>query len=443
MANHIKSQEDILQKLNIQVLNPMQEEAIPLIKNTTNTILLSPTGTGKTLAFSLPLLTILDPESPDVQALILVPSRELAIQIEQVIRTMGSGYKVNAVYGGRPVSKDKIEIKHNPAILIGTPGRILDHFNSERFSKTSIQTLILDEFDKSLEVGFEEEMKAIISQLPNLNKRVLTSATQGISIPGFVRLDKPIIVNYLDKKTPSKLTIKTVVSPSQNKLKTLVDLVHHLGNAPGIVFCNLRDSIDEVSAHLNRQNISHTCFSGVMEQKDRERALIKFRNGSSQILVATDLAARGIDIPELKFIIHYELPRHEEEFIHRNGRTARVNSKGTAYILKWERESLPEFIKDVKGIDVSSKSSQKIEPKPQYWETLFISGGRKDKISKGDIAGLFFKQGGLNKDQLGNIELKPDCAFVAIPLSLADELVEKLSNSRLKKKKVRITVLES
>jgi superfamily II DNA/RNA helicase len=441
MANHIKSQEDILQKLNIQVLNPMQEEAIPLIKNTTNTILLSPTGTGKTLAFSLPLLTILDPESPDVQVLILVPSRELAIQIEQVIRSMGSGYKVNAVYGGRPVSKDKIEIKHNPAILIGTPGRILDHFNSERFSKTSIQTLILDEFDKSLEVGFEEEMKAIISQLPNLNKRVLTSATQGISIPGFVRLDKPSIVNYLDKKTPSKLTIKTVVSPSQNKLKTLVDLVHHLGNAPGIVFCNLRDSIDEVSAYLNRQNISHACFSGVMEQKDRERALIKFRNGSSQILVATDLAARGIDIPELKFIIHYELPRHEEEFIHRNGRTARVNSKGTAYILKWERESLPEFIKEVKGIDVSSKSSQKIEPKPQYWETLFISGGRKDKISKGDIAGLFFKQGGLNKDQLGNIELKPDCAFVAIPLSLADELVEKLSNSRLKKKKVRISVL--
>ncbi len=443
MANHIKSQEDILQKLNIQVLNPMQEEAIPLIENTTNTILLSPTGTGKTLAFSLPLLTILDPESPDVQALILVPSRELAIQIEQVIRSMGSGYKVNAVYGGRPVSKDKIEIKHNPAILIGTPGRILDHFNSERFSKTSIQTLILDEFDKSLEVGFEEEMKAIISQLPNLNKRVLTSATQGISIPGFVRLDKPSIVNYLNKKTPSKLSIKTVVSPSQNKLKTLVDLVHYLGNAPGIVFCNLRDSIDEVSAYLNRQNISHACFSGVMEQKDRERALIKFRNGSSQILVATDLAARGIDIPELKFIIHYELPRHEEEFIHRNGRTARVSSKGTAYILKWERESLPEFIKDVKVIDVSSKSSQKTQSKPQYWETLFISGGRKDKISKGDIAGLFFKQGGLHKDQLGNIELKPDCAFVAIPLSLADELVEKLSNSRLKKKKVRISVLDS
>ena len=156
----------------------MQEEAVSVIETTKNTILLSPTGTGKTLAFLLPLLNVLDRESPEVQALILVPSRELAIQIEQVVRSMGSGYKVNAVYGGRPMSKDKIELKHNPAILIGTPGRILDHFNSDRFSKTSIKTLILDEFDKSLEDGFEDEMKGIISQLPSLKKRILTSATQ-------------------------------------------------------------------------------------------------------------------------------------------------------------------------------------------------------------------------------------------------------------------------
>jgi len=164
MANSIKSQQDILSKLNIQALNPMQEEAVPVIEDTTNTILLSPTGTGKTLAFSLPLLKVLNPNSSDIQALILVPSRELAIQIEQVIRAMGSGFKVNAVYGGRPMSKDKIEIKHNPAILIGTPGRILDHFDADRFSKTSIKTLILDEFDKSLEDGFEDEMKASITR---------------------------------------------------------------------------------------------------------------------------------------------------------------------------------------------------------------------------------------------------------------------------------------
>ena len=437
MANSIKSQEDILAKLNIHALNPMQEEAVSIIETTTNTILLSPTGTGKTLAFLLPLIKILDPESEEVQALIIVPSRELAIQIEQVVRSMGSGYKANAVYGGRPMSKDKIEIKHTPAILIGTPGRILDHFEADRFSKASIKTLILDEFDKSLEDGFEEEMKAIIGQITSLNKRILTSATQSVKVPGFVRLDKPTTVNYLKVKPASQLAIKTVVSPNKNKLKTLLELIQHIGNEPGIIFCNLRDSIDQVSTFLVRNKVSHACFSGGMEQQDRERALIKFRNGSCQVLIATDLAARGIDIPEMNHIIHFELPRHEEEFIHRNGRTARVNEKGTAYILKWEKELLPEFIKNVKGVNVSKKAPHK----PQYWETLFISGGRKDKISKGGMAGLFFKQGAIKKDQLGIIELKQDCAFVAIPLAIADQLVNKLNNTRLKNKKVRVTIL--
>jgi len=437
MANNIKDQQDILEKLNIQELNPMQEEAISVIETTTNTVLLSPTGSGKTLAFLLPLINLLKADCEEVQALILVPSRELAIQIEQVARDMGSGFKVNAVYGGRSMSKNKIEIKHVPAILIGTPGRIADHFENERFSLTSIKTLILDEFDKSLEVGFEQEMKRIINQLPALNKRVLTSATQGVKIPGFVRLDKPTVINYLNEKRESKLTIKTVVSPTSNKLPTLLNLLLHLGNQQGIVFCNLRDNIDLVSRFLDRNKISHTCFSGGMEQKDRERSLIKFRNGTSQILIATDLASRGIDIPEMNFIIHYELPYALEEFTHRNGRTARVNAKGTAYIIKAEDEHLPEFIGKTKIENITKKAPLK----PQFWETLFISGGRKDKISKGDIAGLFFKEGGLTKDQLGTIELKQDCAFVAVPLSIAESLVDKLNNSRLKKKKVRVTIL--
>ncbi len=437
MGNINKDQQDILTKLNIHELNPMQQEAIAVIESTTNSILLSPTGTGKTLAFSLPLLKLLDRDCNEVQALILVPTRELAIQIEQVIRNMGAGFKVNAVYGGRPMSKDKIEIKHVPAILIGTPGRILDHFNSDRFSKDSIKTLILDEFDKSLEQGFEDQMKSIINQLSSLSKRILTSATQGVSIPEFVKLEKPTTINYLNEKVASKLAIKTVISPDKNKLNTLLSLLKHIGNEPGIIFCNFRDSISEVSSFLERNEISHTCFSGGMEQKDRERALIKFRNGSSQVLLATDLAARGIDIPEMKFIIHYELPIHKEEFIHRNGRTARVNAKGTAYVLKWKDQLLPEFILDVKGIDISEKAPYK----PVYWQTLFISGGRKDKISKGDIAGLFFKQGELNKHELGTIELKQDCAFVAVPSELADDLIQKLNNTRLKKKKVRVTLL--
>ena len=437
MANSIKEQQDILTKLNIHVLNPMQEEAISVIDTTTNTILLSPTGTGKTLAFLLPIIKILDPECQDVQALIIVPSRELAIQIEQVVRSMGSGFKVNAVYGGRPMSKDKIEIKHVPAILIGTPGRIADHFSNDRFSKKSIKSLVLDEFDKSLEDGFELEMKDIIHQLPHINKRILTSATQSLEVPGFVRLDKPTTVNYLNQKIVSKLQVKIVKSVSKNKLPSLLELIDHLGNQNGIVFCNFRDSIEVVSRFLDKNKIKHSCFSGGMEQKDRERSLIKFRNGTSQVLIATDLASRGIDIPELKFVIHFEMSRTVEEFTHRNGRAARVDSKGTAYILKVEDEELPIYVKTSKGVNISKKAVRK----PQHWETLFISGGRKDKISKGDIAGLFFKQGKLSKDQLGTIELKQDCAFVAVPKSISEALVDSLNNSRLKKKKVRVIIL--
>ena len=437
MANEIKDQRDILAKLNIAALNPMQEEAIAVIEKTANTILLSPTGTGKTLAFLLPIIKILNIENPEVQALIVVPTRELAIQIEQVIRNMGSGFKVNAVYGGRAKSKDKIELKHIPAILVGTPGRILDHFDDDRFSKASINTLVLDEYDKSLEIGFEAEMSEILNELSGVSKRILTSATQGVGIPKFVKLDNPVVLDYLSETIDSKLAIKTVISPDKNKLGTLLQLLRYLGNQPGIIFCNFRDSIEMVSDFLNENKISHTCFSGGMEQKDRERALIKFRNGTSQVLVSTDLAARGIDIPELKFIIHYELPHSSVEFTHRNGRTARVNEKGTAYVLKWKDQLLPEFIEKTEPLEIPKTSTEAAE----RWETLFISGGRKDKISKGDIAGLFIKQGNITNEQLGAIELKQDCAFVAVPLALANDLVDKLNNSRLKKKKVRIYIL--
>lgn len=437
MANEIKNQQDILAKLNITALNPMQEEAIPVIEKTTNTILLSPTGTGKTLAFLLPIIKGLNVENSEVQALIVVPTRELAIQIEQVIRDMGSGYKVNAVYGGRAKSKDKIELKHTPAILVGTPGRILDHFDDDRFSKASIKILVLDEFDKSLEIGFESEMSEIIHALPNVSKRILTSATQGVLVPKFVKLDTPKVLDYLSKNVDPKLAIKIVDSPDKDKLASLLSLVEYIGNQPGIIFCNFRDSIEKLSDFLSDNKISHTCFSGGMEQKDRERALIKFRNGTSQILVATDLAARGIDIPELKFIIHYELPHSAVEFTHRNGRTARVNEKGTAYVLKWKNQLLPEFIEKSEPIEIPKTKLKESE----QWETLFISGGRKDKISKGDIAGLFIKQGGISQEELGTIELKQDCAFVAVPLRLANQLTDKLNNSRLKKKKVRIYVL--
>jgi len=437
MANEIKAQQEILEKLNIYALNAMQEQAMAVINSTTNTILLSPTGTGKTLAFLLPVLQRLDPECTEVQAVIIVPSRELAIQIETVIRTMGSGYKANAIYGGRAISKDKIELKHTPAILIGTPGRLADHLEQERFTTKHIKTLVIDEFDVSIEVGAGGELKSIMAYLPHISKRILTSATQGTAIPGFLKMANAETLDFLNQRTHPKLTVKTVLSPSKNKHNTVVDLLNHLGNAPGIIFCNQKERIVDLSRFLDKKGIAHTCFYAGMEQRDRERALIKLRNGSVSVLIASDLASRGIDIPEMSYIIHYEIPSALQEYTHRNGRTARMDSKGTAYLIKGAQEEFPEFVGKPK-VQMLSKTESR---KPEYWTTLFISGGRKDKISKGDIAGLFFKQGGINKDQLGVIELKQDCAFVAIPVSIADVLVSKLNNTRLKKKKVRVSII--
>ena len=437
MLLSIKSESEILNKLGIEQLNPMQIEAKNAILNHAHTVLLSPTGTGKTLAFLLPILQLLQKDLDQVQALILVPSRELAIQIEQVVRQMGSGYKANAVYGGRSILKDKNELSHPPAILIGTPGRVADHLRRNSFSTQSIKYLVLDEFDKSLEVGFEEQMREILAELGELDKKVLTSATQKAQIPAFVNLEQSKVLNYLQAIAVG-LSLKSVACSKATKLDTLLRILSNEEEGRGIIFCNFKDSIAHVSSFLEQNKVEHVCFYGGLDQADREHALIKFRNGSSRFLLATDLAARGIDVPEIDFVIHFELPSKKEEFTHRNGRTARMNANGIAYVLNAKDDRYPDFIKDAQAIEL--KANQGINF--SNWQTLYLTGGRKDKISKGDIVGLFIKEGGLKSDEISTIELKQECAYLAVPKSKADMLCKKLNNTKLKTKKVRINKLK-
>lgn len=436
-----KNQQDILNKLGIDALNPMQQEALIKIKSSPEVVLLSPTGTGKTLAFLLPIVEMLKDDYIGVQALIMAPSRELATQIEQVMREMGTGFKTNAVYGGRPMSKDKLDLKHPPSVLIGTPGRIADHLRRETFSTNGIHILVLDEFDKSLEVGFESEMKEIINALPKLKKKILTSATQKITIPSFVRLRNPSYLNFLKEKS-SRLKLKTVEYAEKEGLSTLLTLLRHLNGKPGVVFCNFRESVEQVSDFLKKHRLAHGCFYGGMEQLEREQALIKFRNGTYKILLATDLAARGIDVPEIQFVVHYELPGQADEFIHRNGRTARMMSDGAAYIMKWSYKPLPEFMTEFRSKHIPVSELSKTKSDAIKWETLYITGGRRDKISKGDIAGLFMKQGKLTPDQLGRIEVQQDCAYIAVQEDQLNKLLPLVNNAKLKTKKVRISKLE-
>jgi superfamily II DNA/RNA helicase len=364
--------------------------------------------------------------------MILVPARELAIQIEQVIRDMGTGFKVNAVYGGRSGSKEKLELTHAPTIIIGTPGRMADHIRRDRITLGAIKSLVIDEFDKSLEIGYEKEMKEIVSALSLLDKKILTSATNKQEVPEFMGFKNPISLDFLEPISKA-LDLSWIHSPI-NTLDTLLNLLKSLGEKRGIIFCNFKDTLDGVSEFLVENHVEHTCFFGGMEQMDRERSLIQFRNESQRTLLATDLAARGIDIPGLDYIIHYEMPPREEEFTHRNGRTARMNTDGAAFCIKGKNDRIPDYVSGIKTADFKEGVSI---PKNK-WKTLFVSGGRKDKISKGDIAGLFIKKGGLEGSELGVIELKNDCAFVAVSSSKADAICEVLNNERLKKKKVRI-----
>ena len=427
----------VLESLKISELNAMQHAALNADKKS-DVILLAPTGSGKTLAFLLPLLSVLDANVPLVQALILVPSRELALQIEQVFKSMGTSFKVNCCYGGHSTKIERNNLSQPPALLIGTPGRIAHHLRRESFSTDKIATLVLDEFDKSLEFGFQEDMAYIIRQLPAIKKRVLTSATKMDEIPAFTGVKKPVELNFLDNKANAPdLKLKAVISPAADKLDTLFSLICKIGNKPMLIFCNHRDAVERISDLLWNRGLVHDIFHGGMEQEDRERALLKFRNGSHRILITTDLASRGLDIPEIEYVIHYQLPHNEEAFIHRNGRTARMHAKGTSYLILEADEKLA-YLKQQPEIE--ELPAKNVIPQPIPWETLYIAAGKKDKINKVDIVGLLLKKGKLEKEDLGLIEVLDHTSYAAVKSDRIVHVLNLIKSEKIKNKKVKIEV---
>ncbi len=426
-----------LENLKITALNEMQNAALSAdVKS--DLILLSPTGSGKTLGFLLPVLKSLHADVNLVQVLILVPSRELALQIEQVFRTIASGFKVNCCYGGHSTKIEKNNLSQPPAVLIGTPGRIAHHLRQESFSTEAIHTLVLDEFDKSLEFGFQTDMTIIIRQLEHLGRRILTSATRMKEIPDFTGVTNPVQLDYLKNKsnTPD-IKLKAVMSEAADRLDTLFSLICKIGNRATLVFCNHREAVDRISELLWDRGIIHDIFHGGMEQEDRERALLKFRNGSHRLLITTDLASRGLDIPEIEYIIHYQLPHNEEAFTHRNGRTARMHAKGTAYLILSEDEK-QDYLKQKPEIEELPENLSL--PEITLWATLYIAAGKKDKINKVDIVGLLLKKGELPKDDLGLIEVLDNTSYAAVKRTQIENLVDRLKGEKIKNKKVKIEI---
>ena len=424
---------EALNNLKLEKLNKMQVDAIDTFSHGDDIILLSPTGSGKTLAFLLPIISILKPDVKGVQVVILVPSRELALQIFDVFKNINSQFKAVCCYGGRPAMEEHKTIKGvEPAVIIGTPGRMLDHLMKNNFEASTVQTLVIDEFDKCLEFGFQEEMEDVISRLPNLDRRYLTSATDAAEIPNFTGLNKTSKLNYLEKNETDneRLHIYKVESPEKDKLETLYKLLCTVGNDSTIVFCNHRESVDRVGKFLKSKKFLSGVFHGGMEQDDRERSLYKFRNGSCHVLVSTDLAARGLDIPEIQNVVHYHIPSNREGFIHRNGRTARWEAEGNSYIILGPEENMPEYV----NAEVEDFNIPEILPKPGIPEyvTLYIGKGKKDKINKIDIVGFLSKKGGLNKEEIGRIDVKDHYAFAAISRKKSKQTLELIKNEKIK-----------
>jgi ATP-dependent RNA helicase DeaD len=339
---------EVLSRLKIEAFNEMQLAAFDLIEKNDNIVLLSATGSGKTIAFLLPVLQTLKPGVKHTQALIIAPSRELAQQIETVFKKMTTDFKITSCYGGHLRETEENNLIEPPAVIVGTAGRLADHMRRGNITAGTIETIILDEFDKSLELGFQDEMAFIIKEMPSLKKRILTSATDTEDIPDFIGLTEPVKLNFLSDtpQPPEKLVIKTVTSPENDKVDTLFKLICFLGDRSTIVFCNHREAVERTSNLLKEKGITNVFYHGAMEQRDRDAALSKFRNGSVNVLVTTDLAARGLDIPNIRYIVHFHLPHTEDSFIHRNGRTARMDASGTVIIILSPEEKMPAYVPD-------------------------------------------------------------------------------------------------
>ena len=429
------------ERFGIEALNDMQLTALDVWKSGgEDLVLYSPTGTGKTLAFSVCLLQSLKLPMARLQAVVLAPSRELVMQTSDVLRSLAPGYKVTSCYGGHSVSDEKASLSVIPDVIVSTPGRLLDHQRRGHVDLNGTRLLVLDEMDKALELGFEDEMRQLMRFMPRLNRRILASATALEVIPDYVNLHNPRVVNVLQRgeQPIERITVWQVESDDKDKLDTLQRLLLSLNGEKTIVFSNYRESTDRIYQYLVKQHIFSAVYHGAMEQQDREFAVARLNNGSVSVLVATDLAARGLDIDKVEHIIHYHLPVSEQAYVHRNGRTARVDASGNAYVITAPGEGLPEWV----TIDDRYMLNPARRMENPAMATIYFQSGKKEKLSRGDIMGFIAANGGIDPQSIGRIDVRDHYALAAVPLESAHEVLQRLEKTRIKGRKVRISMLK-
>lgn len=433
----------IIDKLGI-TLNDMQNDtAHAILHSNKDVVVLSPTGSGKTLAYLLPVVELLDATLDAVQAVVVLPGRELALQSATVLAGMGSGLRAMACYGGRPAMDEHRTMRQvRPQVVFGTPGRLNDHLDKGNIEASQVRFVVIDEFDKCLEMGFHDEMAALMGKLPADVRRVLLSATDADSIPHFVNLGRSTRVDYLsdDEQIPDRISIFSVHSPEKDKLATLSSLLLEQGDHSSIVFLNHRDAVERTGDYLRRLGFATSIFHGGLDQKMREHALYKFSNGSANILVSTDLASRGLDIPDVDNIIHYHLPETEEAYIHRVGRTARWQAEGRSFFVLGPEEHLPDYLHTATADHSPQPAAGAVPARPRM-ATVYIGKGKKDKISKGDILGFLCKKGGLENGEIGRIDVKDRYAYAAVAYPRLQELLDRVQGEKIKGVKTVVEVV--
>lgn len=436
-----KNYDHLLRNLGIESLNEMQKACLEASAQENEIILLSNTGSGKTLAFLLPLWQRFSEPEFCTEAMVIAPTRELAVQIEAVFKQMGTGYKVTACYGGHKREVEENELIQPPKLIIGTPGRLADHIRRGNIQVETIHSLVLDEFDKTLEYGYDEEVKFILESLPSVKHKLYSSATQAIDIPDFATLPNGYRLDFVteEKYDWQKVIYQYTQSKEEEKAEDLYRLLCAIGNRSTIIFCNHKETVERIHAFLKSYHLAAVFYHGSMKQRDRDAALVKFKNGSAPFLVTTDLAARGLDIPNIRFVIHYQLPATAEIFHHRNGRTARMDASGTIICMLSGSEKLPEFTMEYDFQQLAVPTDVEAPEKPK-WVTLYFPHGKKNKVNKVDIVGFLTKVGELPPEDIGLIEVKDFHSFAAIRRSKSAEAVYKIQGGRLKGKLAKAEV---
>lgn len=430
---------NIRERLGIKALTPMQE-AFAMLALPASAILLSPTGSGKTLAFAIPLIKSLGKSGDGVQGLVIAPTRELALQVAETVRVLAAPtYKTAALYGGHSFESEQNSLAGNPDIVVATPGRLLDHIRRGSLSIETVKTLVLDEFDKSLDLGFLPDIECIYGRLRTLSSVILTSATALEQLPEFLAGRNFVTFDYSHQADAAPdIDFKRVESLSADKLDTLKALLRDLSGRKVMVFVNHRDAAERVYKALVEAGFPAGLYHGGLEQDMRHRALALFANGTTDILVATDLAARGLDIDGVDAIVHYHLPVDSEAMTHRNGRTARMGSKGRAFAIISDHDKIPDFFPALE--QYWPQGSDAITP--ARWGTLYFNAGKKEKISRGDIVGYLIHKGGLAPDEIGRIELADHHAYVAVPADKLRQTALALAPHKIKNTRVRVTQLK-